>query len=162
MPFLYIEANPVNITDTEEPFQEFVQRFVRSASFQYERIKFPLKTPISLRVNDNGDEREFPFTKEMWPLLNEENLKVERIQQEEGGVYVGRYIIDEKRVKEFQAGYEESEVDLRVRFELDSNGKWYVTDAYTAWYAPDIYAGELKDVMKEIAEENKIFLEQYP
>jgi len=38
----------------------------------------------------------------------------------------------QKKHKIFEAGYEESEVDLRVEFELQADGKWYVVDCYTA------------------------------
>lgn len=32
----------------EETFQSFLKKFTSSASFQYTRVKFPLKTPITL------------------------------------------------------------------------------------------------------------------
>ena len=32
----------------EEDFKTFLQKFTSSASFQYSRIKFPMKSPIAL------------------------------------------------------------------------------------------------------------------
>ena len=37
---------------TNEDFQVFLKKFTSSASFQYSRIKFPLKTPIALLEED--------------------------------------------------------------------------------------------------------------
>ena len=92
--------------------------------FQYTRVKFPLKTPVTLLADDGETEKTFPFTKEKWPLLDSETLKEERITQEEGGVYVSKFTLNEPAHKVFEAGYEESEIDLRVEFELlpDGNG----------------------------------------
>ena len=45
------------------------------------------------------------------------------ITQEEGGIYVSKFTVNEPTHKEFEAGYEESEVDLRVIFDL-IDGKW--------------------------------------
>ena len=36
----------------DEPFQTFLKKFTSSASFQYTRVKFPLKTPITLMTDD--------------------------------------------------------------------------------------------------------------
>ena len=36
----------------EEDFKTFLQKFTSSASFQYSRIKFPLKSPIALLKDD--------------------------------------------------------------------------------------------------------------
>ena len=80
----------------------------------------------------------FPFTKEKWPLLDSETLKEERITQEEGGIYVSKFTLNEPAHKVFEAGYEESEIDLRVEFELLPDGKWYVVDCYTGWYGYDL------------------------
>ena len=39
-----------------EDFQTFLKKFTSSASFQYSRIKFPLKTPIALLEEDGETE----------------------------------------------------------------------------------------------------------
>ncbi len=110
-----------------EDFQAFLKKFTSSASFQYSRIKFPLKTPIALLEEDGETEKTFPFTRDKWALLGEDAFKEERITDEEGGVYVSRFTVNTPKHKEFEAGYDESEASLRVVFEL-IDGKWYVTD----------------------------------
>lgn len=144
-----------------EDFSSFLQKFTSSAAWQYTRIKFPLKTPITLLTDDGNNEKTFPFTKEKWPLLDDETLKVERITQDEGGIYVSRFTLDEPAHKIFEAGYDESEVDLRVEFEL-IDGKWYVTDCYTGWYGFDLPISELKDTILQVQEDNKAFKELHP
>ncbi|MDR0745941.1 MAG: DUF4348 domain-containing protein [Mediterranea sp.] len=143
-----------------EDFKSFLGKFTTSAAFQYSRIKFPLETPITL-TTDNGDEKTYPFTKERWPLLNAENFGVERTVQEEGVVYTAHYVIDEADHKEYEAGYEESELDLRVVFKR-IGGKWYVTDCYNAWYSFDLPVEEFADTVNQVQEENKIFKEEHP
>lgn len=107
----------------DEDFKTFLQKFTSSASFQYSRVKFPLKSPISLLKDDGETEQTFPFTREKWPLLDAESLKEVRVEEEEGGVYISRYSVNEPAHKEFEAGYEESEPSLRLVFELqDGNG----------------------------------------
>ncbi len=97
-----------------------------------------MKTPVTLLADDGETEKNVPFTKEKWPLLDSETLKEERITQEEGGVYVSKFTLNEPAHKVFEAGYEESEIDLRVEFELLPDGKWYVVDCYTGWYGYDL------------------------
>ncbi|MBP9506441.1 MAG: DUF4348 domain-containing protein [Bacteroides sp.] len=145
----------------EEGFQEFLEKFTGSAAFQTTRVKFPLKTPITLMTDDGNSEKTFPFTKEKWPLLDAETLKEERITQDEGGIYVSKFTINEPNRKEFEAGYEESELDLRVEFEL-IDGKWYVTDCFTGWYGFDLPIGELKQTIQQVQEENNAFKEIHP
>ena len=132
-----------------EDFPAFLEKFTSSAAYQYTRIKFPLKTPITLMTDDGNSEKTFPFTQE------------ERISQEEGGVYVSKYTLNEPAHKVFEAGYEESEIDLRVEFEL-IEGKWYVTDCYTGWYGFDLPIGELKETILQVQEDNKAFKELHP
>lgn len=69
---------------TNEDFQAFLKKFTSSASFQYSRIKFPLKTPIALLEEDGETEKTFPFTRDKWALLGEDAFKEERITDEEG------------------------------------------------------------------------------
>ena len=109
----------------EEDFKTFLQKFTSSASFQYSRIKFPLKSPIALLKDDGETEQTFPFTREKWALLDEETLKEGRTTEEEGGTYISHFTVNEPAHKEFEAGYDESEPSLRVVFEL-TDGKWYV------------------------------------
>lgn len=145
----------------EETFQSFLKKFTSSASFQYTRVKFPLKTPITLMTDDGNSEKTFPFTQEKWPLLDAETLKEERITQEEGGIYVSKFTVNEPTHKQFEAGYEESEVDLRVIFDL-IDGKWYVTDCYTGWYGYDLPIDDLNETVKQVKEENDTFKELHP
>jgi hypothetical protein len=70
-------------------------------------------------------------------------------------------VVNEPTHKEFEAGYEESEVDLRVVFEL-IDGNWYVTDCYTAWYSFDLPIADLKETISQVQEENKAFEEVHP
>lgn len=144
-----------------EDFESFLSQFTASASFQYARIKFPLASPIIL-LDDKEKEKTFPFTKEKWQLLDHEVFEVSRAYNDEAdNYYTSKYIQDEPARKEFEAGYEESEVDLRVVFEL-IGGKWFVTDCYNSWYSFDLPAGELAEAIAQVKEENDLFLEQYP
>ncbi|WP_455591290.1 DUF4348 domain-containing protein [Bacteroides sp.] len=145
----------------DDDFKTFLEKFTSSAAFQYTRIKFPLKSPIVLLEDDGETEKSYPFTKEKWPLLDAETLKEERIVQDEGGVYVSKFTVNEPTHKEFEAGYEESELDLRVVFE-QINGQWFVTDCYTGWYGGDLPISELKEIIRQVQEENKAFEETYP
>ncbi len=144
-----------------EDFQTFLKKFTSSASFQYSRVKFPLKSPITLLEDDGETERNFPFTKEKWALLDEETLKEGTTTEQEGGVYISKFAVNDATHKEFEAGYEESEFSLRVVFDL-INDKWYVTDCYTDWYNLDLPISELKETIHSIQEENKAFEETNP
>ncbi|WP_455586173.1 DUF4348 domain-containing protein [Bacteroides sp.] len=157
------KAKDVNLADASgiENFESFLEKFVSSAAFQYTRIKFPLRTPITLMTDDGNSEKTFPFTKEKWPLMDKETLKEERITQEEGGIYVSKFTLNEPEHKIFEAGYEESEIDLRVEFEC-IDGKWYVTDCYTGWYGFDLPISELDETILQIQEDNKAFSEIHP
>lgn len=148
-------------TSINEDFQSFLVKFTSGAVFQYSRVKFPLKTPISLLTDDGKGEKEFPFTEEKWALLDSSTLEPQRIVHEEGGVYVSKFIVDEPKRKVFESGYEESEIDLRVEFET-IDGKWYVTDCYTGWYGFDLTVSELGDTVLQVQEENKAFAEKCP
>lgn len=144
----------------EEDFKTFLDKFTTSASFQYERIKFPLASPIIL-LTDDEEEQEFSFTQEKWPLLDSDSFREERVEQEEGAIYIARFVLNEPDKKEFEAGYEESEIDLRVVFELLDN-KWYVTDCYNGWYSFDLPAEELEATAKEVQTINKNFIKNHP
>ena len=122
-----------------EDFKSFLHKFTSSASFQYSRIKFPLKSPIVLLQDDGETEQTFPFTRDKWALLDSETLKEGRITEEEGGVYIS----------------------LRVVFEL-VDGNWYVTDCYNDWYNLDLPIGELEETVRTMQEENKSFEELHP
>ena len=63
---------------------------------------------------------------------------------------------------DYTRDYEESEVDLRVEFELQADGKWYVVDCYTGWYGYDLPIGELKQTIQNVKEENTTFKEIHP
>ena len=154
-----IENEGISKPETEN-FRSFLAQFTSSASFQYARVKFPLETPIVLLTSE-GEEESFPFTKEEWPLLNSEAFKEGRVVQEEDGIYVAGFVVDEPARKEFEAGYEESELVLRIVFEL-KDGKWYVTDCYNAWYSFDLSVEELEETVFQVQEENRAFEEKYP
>lgn len=158
----YLPTTQAEATEqsTGEDFNSFLSKFTTSAAFQYSRIKFPLETPITL-VTDNGDEKTYPFTKERWPLLTVENFRAERTVQEEGSVYMAHYVMNEADHKEYEAGYEESELDLRVVFKR-INGRWYVTDCYNAWYSFDLPVEDFAETVRQVQEENKIFKEEHP
>lgn len=151
----------LNSLAAEEDFKTFLQKFTSSALFQYSRVKFPLKSPITLLKDDGETEQNFSFTRDKWPLLDGETLKEGRITEEEGGVYISRFTVNEATHKEFEAGYDESEPSLRVVFEL-IGGKWYVTDCYNDWYNFDLPIGELEETVRTIQEENKAFEELHP
>lgn len=151
----------INSLVAEEDFKTFLQKFTSSASFQYSRIKFPLKSPIILLKDDGETEQKFPFTRDKWPLLDEETLKEGRITEEEGGVYISRFTVNKTTLKEFEAGYDESEPSLRIVFELIGD-KWYVTDCYNDWYNFDLPIGELEETVRTIQEENRAFEELHP
>lgn len=148
-------------TAADEDFRVFLKEFTSSASFQYSRIRFPLHTPIALLQDDGETEKTFPFTREKWALLGEDTFREERITEEEGGVYVSRFVVDEPARKEFEAGYDESEISLRVVFEL-LDGKWYVTDCYNDWFNFDLPISELEETIRLIEDENKAFEEMHP
>ncbi|WP_373799905.1 DUF4348 domain-containing protein, partial [Bacteroides heparinolyticus] len=116
---------------------------------------------IVLLKDDGETEQTFPFTREKWALLDEETLKEGKITEEEGGVYISRFTVDEPAHKEFEAGYDESEASLRVVFER-IGGKWYVTDCYTDWYNSDLPISELKETIRMVQEENKAFEKLHP
>ena len=140
------------IAQSGEDFKSFLDKFTSSA----------LKTPITLLADDGETEKTCPFTEEKWPLLDSETMKEERIEQEEGGIYVSKFTLNEPVHKVFEAGYEESEIDLRVEFEQAADGKWYVVDCYTGWYGYDLPIGELKQTIQQVKEENAAFKEIHP
>lgn len=144
----------------DKDFKSFLENFTNSASFQYSRVKFPLESSIVL-LDEGGNEKKFPFTREKWPLLESEMFKEEKIEQEEGGSYIAKFVLNELKRKEFESGYEESELDLRVVFEL-IDGEWFVTDCYNAWYSFDLPAEEFDDTIRQVQEHNDFFTEQYP
>ncbi|ADV42609.1 hypothetical protein [Bacteroides helcogenes] len=159
--FTVLMLTALNSRAAVEDFNTFLQKFTTSASFQYSRIKFPLKSPITLLKDDGETEQTFPFTREKWALLDEETLKEGKTTEEEGGVYISRFTVNDSAHKEFEAGYDESEPSLRVVFDLVGD-KWYVTDCYNDWYNFDLPIGELKETIRTVQEENKAFEELHP
>ena len=133
--FLLMQAvNLSAVMAQDEPdasFDAFLKKFTSSAEFQYSRVKFPVATPIFL-ITANGDEQEVPFTQEEWPLLGDKELKEFR-QETQDGVYFRHFTVRDKDHVEFEAGLEESELDLSVIFDL-IDGKWYVTDCFNGIY----------------------------
>ncbi|MCD8079651.1 MAG: DUF4348 domain-containing protein [Bacteroides sp.] len=144
-----------------EDFTAFLDRFTTSAAFQYERVRFPLASSIVLLDDDGETEHTYPFTREKWALLDIEMLTPDHVEMEDGSVFVARYLTDEPDRKEFEAGYEESELILRVIFDR-VEGEWYVTDGYFSWYGYDLPPAELAQTIAGIVEDNEIFEEAYP
>ena len=62
--FAALMLTTLNSLAAEEDFKTFLQKFTSSASFQYSRVKFPLKSPITLLKDDGETEQTFPFTRE--------------------------------------------------------------------------------------------------
>ncbi|NDW12099.1 DUF4348 domain-containing protein [Bacteroides sp. 214] len=158
--FFLCGNNNAHAQNKPEDFATFLNKFTASASFQYSRVKFPLESPIVL-LNEKEEEVEFPFTKERWVLLGADLFKEERVEVEEGMMYVSHYVVNEADIKEFEAGYEESELDLRVVFQL-IDGKWYATDCYTLWYSFDLSVEEFQEAAQQVGEENKVFIQEHP
>jgi hypothetical protein len=149
------------IPQSDKDFTAFVEQFTASASFQYSRIKFPLKSPITLMADDGKSEKTIVFTKDKWPLLSADILKEKNESSPEGGTYIAKYVVDQPAHKEFQAGYEDSEIDLKIVFDL-INGKWYVTDCYTAWYNFELSMEEFRDAVIQVQRENAAFIKIHP
>lgn len=76
-------------------------------------------------------------------------------------VYVSKFTVVEPTTRVFEAGFEESENDMRIEFAL-IDGKWYVVDCYTGWYGFDLFAEELDEAVKNVQEENADFKALYP
>lgn len=146
---------------TDENFEEFLKKFTTSAKFQYSRIKFPLPSSIIYSIDDGKTDKEVPFSKEKWALLNADTFKEQRIATEDGAVYITQYTEKEPTSRVFQAGYEESENDLLIEFGL-IDGKWYVVDCMTGWFNYDLNEDEMNEAINAIAQENKTFIKQYP
>lgn len=142
-------------------FDSFLAKFTSSAAFQYSRIKFPLKSAIVLSTADGLSEKSFPFTKDKWPLLDGEDLKEARVEQEGGGILVSKFVVKTNNHVEFESGYEESEIDLRVVFDL-IEGKWYATDCITGWYSYNLTVNELPQTVKQVQEDNRNFIQDNP
>lgn len=151
----------IAVAQSSEAFDAFLEKFTGSAKYQYSRIKFPLNSPIVLLAGDGDTERSFPFTQDKWPLLSSDIFVEERIDEGDGMVYVSKFTLVEPAKRVFEAGFEESENDMRIEFAL-IDGKWYVVDCYTGWYGPDLYAEELNEAVKNVQEENADFKALHP
>lgn len=161
---LYLGSNVYgdnSASQDDKDFASFLSQFTNSAAFQYSRIKFPLKSPITLMADDGKSEKTFPFTRDKWPLLSADILKVKNETTPEGATYIAKFIIDQPAHKEFQAGYEDSEIDLKLVFDL-IGGKWYVTDCYTAWYNFELSIEEYRDAVRQVQRENADFIKVHP
>ena len=88
-----------------EDFESFIKQFTNSAAFQLSRIKFPLKSPIILLSSDGETAKEFPFTQDNWPVLEDGVFVVERMDDDYGHVYVIPYKLDEDDHKGFAHGF---------------------------------------------------------
>lgn len=160
--FLLMQAvNLSAVMAQDEPdasFDAFLKKFTSSAEFQYSRVKFPVATPIFL-ITANGDEQEVPFTQEEWPLLGDKELKEFR-QETQDGVYFRHFTVRDKDHVEFEAGLEESELDLSVIFDL-IDGKWYVTDCFNGIYG-GIPVDDFDATVYEVQQKNEQFIKTHP
>lgn len=160
--FLFLVVGYFTPTFAQEPadkdFDSFLKKFTTSAEFQYSRVRFPLTTPIFL-VNDDGSEQEMPFTMDEWPLLSAEDLKA-RKQQTQDGVYFGHFTVKDADHVEFEAGLEESELDLSISFDL-VDGKWYVTDCFSGWYG-SVSPQDFDSTVYEVQQKNREFEQKNP
>lgn len=151
----------LNIFAQNEPdkdFESFLTQFTSSAEFQFSRIKFPLNSPIIL-LDVDGNEQETPFSADLWPLLEVKDFTIGKYETEDG-LFFGRYAIKEKEQVVFEAGMEESELDLIIHFDL-VDGKWYVTDCYTGWYG-SLPIEDFDPVVYEVQQRNAEFAKNNP
>ena len=144
--------------EADKDFDSFLKKFTSSAEFQYSRVRFPLETPIFL-LNEDGTEQEMPFTMNEWPLLSEEDMKERRLNTQDG-VYFARFNVKEKNHVEFEAGLEESELDLNVVFDL-VDGKWYVIDCFSGWYG-SATPNDIDAIVYEVQQKNQDFEKKRP
>jgi len=144
--------------EPDKDFDSFLKKFTTSAQFQYSRIKFPIATSIYL-LNEDGEEIEVPFTADEWPLLEESDFHLGRIETMDGTVF-GKYSTKEPKHVVFESGLEESELDLIVTFDL-VDGKWYMTDCYTGWYG-SLPAEDFESTVYEVQQKNIEFEKKYP
>lgn len=140
-------------------FDSFLKKFTSSAEFQCSRVKFPLATPIFV-IDENENEKEMPFTEAEWPLLTAKELEVCKINTTDG-VYFGRFAVKDKDHVEFEAGLEESELDLSITFDL-IDGKWYVTDCYNGLAYGSVSASEFDATVYEVQQKNEEFIKKHP
>ncbi len=158
---LFQVVNLSSVAAQQEPdagFDAFLKKFTSSAGFQLSRVKFPVATPIFL-VDENGNEQEVPFTEEAWALLGEEDVKEFR-RDTQDGVYFGRFAVKDKDHVEFEAGLEESELDLSITFDL-IDGQWYVTDCFNGIYG-GVPIADFDATVYEVQQKNEQFAEQHP
>ncbi len=140
-----------------EPFTQFLDSFVRSASFQYRRVCFPLKTPLLLYVEE--DEINLTYTQERWLLIGRDYI--DATGRTDG--YFIRYTEDQARRKTLIGGYPDSETVVQLVFEYLDDDKWYVTDAYNDCYYSGIRTlTDMEEARRRIAEENRRFISLYP
>lgn len=159
--FLLLVINFPAVLAQDEPdvsFDAFLKKFTSSAEFQYSRVRFPVATPIFL-IKTNGDEVEVPFTQEEWSLLGENDLKEFR-QETQDGVYFSRFAVKDKDHVEFEAGLEESELDLSIVFDL-VDGKWYVTDCFNGIYGA-VPVDDFDATVYEVQQKNEQFIKKHP
>lgn len=158
---LFQVVNLSSVAAQQEPdagFDAFLKKFTSSAGFQLSRVKFPVTTPIFL-VDENGNEQEVPFTQEEWALLGEEDVKEFR-RNTQDGVYFGRFAVKDKEHVVFEAGLEESELDLSITFDL-IDGQWYVTDCFNGIYG-GVPIADFDATVYEVQQKNEQFADQHP
>ena len=67
-----------------------------------------------------------------------------------------------RNTKSLKRANEESEVDLRVEFELQAGREMVCGGLLYSWYGYDLPIGELKQTIQNVKEENAAFKELHP
>ncbi|MCD8032444.1 MAG: hypothetical protein LUF85_16875 [Bacteroides sp.] len=159
-----MEEKAVRMTDpasfsvqVREPFAQFMDSFLCSASFQYDRVCFPLETPLLLYIEE--EEIHLPYTRERWLLIGRDYI--DTAGRTDG--YFIRYTEDDVRRKALIGGYPDSETLVELTFEYLDDDKWYVTDAYNDCYYSGVRTpADMEEARRRIAEENRRFIALYP
>ncbi len=142
---------------SQEPFAHFIDSFAHSASFQYSRIHFPLKTDLLLYIDDK--EVNLSYTQDRWLLLGTDYL--DATGRTDG--YFTRYTEDQPLRKTLVGGYPDSETVLQLVFESLDDGLWYVTDGYNDCYYSGVRnLSDMEEAKRRIADENRRFISLYP
>ncbi len=156
--FILLSSPVLAQEEPDKDFDSFLKKFTANAEFQYSRVRFPLKTPIYLLKEDDTEE-EVPFAEGEWVLLGADDLK-EYKKTTSHGILFGQFSVKEENHVEYEAGLEESELDLSVVFDR-IDGKWYVTDCYNSWYG-EATTENFDATVYEAQQKNQEFIEKHP
>lgn len=151
-------TNPASVSvQIREPFPQFMDSFLCSASFQYGRVCFPLATPLLLYIDE--EEVHLPYTRERWLLIGRDYI--DTTGRTDG--YFIRYTEETAHRRMLTGGYPDSETLIELTFEYLDDDKWYVTDAYNDCYYSGVRTlADMEQAKRRIAEENRRFIALYP